>query len=153
MRLLLDTNVLVLFIVGSIRPEEIGKAKRIQEFDRDDFDLIAHFASQTREHISTAHVLAETSNFIGSGYQEITKGACEALGEYVTKLSEIPFPAKEIVSTEEYRLLGLTDAAVLLLSEGNTRVISTDFHLCNRLTAKGVDAVNPRNFRTPGYAV
>lgn len=149
MRLLLDTNVLVLFIVGLIRPEEIGKAKRVQEFDRDDFDLIAHWASQTREHISTAHVLAETSNFIGSGHQEITKGACEALGAYVANLTEIPFPAKGIVSTEEYRSLGLTDAAVFLLSERNTRVISTDFHLCNRLAAKGVDAINPRHFRTP----
>lgn len=148
MKLLLDTNVLLLFIVGSVKIQAVG-AKRLKEFDQDDFDLVVRLATESSNHISTPHILAEVSNFLGSGKQQLVEGGTVAFAEYIALLNEIYVPAEDVVSSPEFHALGLTDAAIHHLAESDTRVISVDFHLCNRLAAKGVEAINPRNLRTP----
>lgn len=147
MRLLLDTNVLVLWIVGNINPTLIGQHRRLREFDGEDLEIVNALALQSEDHISTPHVLAETSNFIGSGLQEMVKGGGTALTDYIGFLNEIHIPAQIIAATPAMMSLGLTDSGVLHLADENTCVISMDFHLCNRLSQKGVQAINPRNFR------
>lgn len=147
MRLLLDTNVLVLWIAGRLQPRLIGTHRKLRDFDEDDFAIVDLLASQSANHVSTPHILTETSNHLGAGNQQIGVGVCEALNEYIAYLDEIYTPAKTIAALPEMLALGLADAAVFHLSEAKIKVISMDFHLCNRLHQKGVDAVNPRNFR------
>ena len=146
MRLLLDTNVLLLWLVGLVNPAAIGK-KRLKNFDATDFLLVKEWAAQTDRHISTPHVLSEVSNFLDSGERELVRGGIDQFKEYVSRLEEIHQPAKDVVWTAEFDQLGLTDTAILHLARSDTRVISVDFHLCNRLAAKGVEALNPYNFR------
>lgn len=148
MRLLLDTNVLLLFIVGSVKIQAVG-TKRLQAFDRVDFDLVAHLAMETPNHISTPHILAEVSNFLGSGQQQFVEGGAVAFAQYIALLHEIHVPAQDVVASPEFHALGLTDAAIYHLAGSDTRVVSVDYHLCNRLAASGVEAINPRNLRTP----
>jgi hypothetical protein len=148
LRLLLDTNVLLLFIVGSLKLQAVG-TKRLQAFDLDDFDIVVRLALENSKHISTPHVLAEVSNFLGSGRQQFVEGGTVALAAYVASPEEIHVPARDVAITPEFHALGLTDAAIHLLAGSGTRVVSVDFHLCNRLAAKGVEAINPRNLRTP----
>jgi hypothetical protein len=148
LRLLLDTNVLLLWIVGEVKPAAIG-GKRLTEFDIDDFTLVKSLAVQVPNHISTPHILSEVSNFLGAGHQQLVPGGNGFLAQYIGVLQEVYVPAREIVVTPEFYSLGLTDAAILHIIQSDTRVVSVDFHLCNRLTAKGVDVVNPRNLRSP----
>jgi len=147
LRLLLDTNVLVLWIAGSIDPSLVGQHRRLREFDDLDLEIINALALQSADHVSTPHVLAETSNFLGSGPQEMVKGGGAALTGYIGFLSEIHIPAKTIASTPAMVALGLTDAGILQLADEKTCVVSMDFHLCNRLSQRGVQATNPRHLR------
>ena len=147
MKLLLDTNLLTLLIAGFGNPALIGTHRRLRDYDVVDFNLIAGLALETPNHVSTPHVLAETSNFLGSGTQQMFDGAADALGRYIWRLEEVFEPAKTIVALPEYAALGLTDATIVHIATANIRVVSVDYHLCNRLHAKGIDAVNPRNMR------
>lgn len=151
MRLLLDTNVLLLWIVGLLKPSLIGTHRRLKDFDGDDFVLVNQLATQVPQHISTPHILAEVSNFLGSGPQQMVAGGTSALADYIVLLDEIYTPARDIAATPEFHALGLTDAAIHHLAQSDIRVISMDFHLCNRLAEKGIEAINPRHFRTPNY--
>ena len=151
MRLLLDTNVLLLVIVGQLKPSLIGTHRRLKDFDQDDFVLVDQLSAQTLQHISTPHILAEVSNFLGSGSQELVDGGTSAMADYIAVLDEIYAPARDLAATIEFHALGLTDAAIYHLAQSDTRVISMDFHLCNRLAAKEIDVINPRHFRTPHY--
>ena len=148
MRLLLDTNVLLLLIAGTLRPGIIGQ-KRLQNFDEEDFALVANLAQSTSSHVSTPHILTEVSNFLGSGKQLLVEGGSNYLANYIALLDEIHVPARDLVTCAEFHTLGLTDAAIHQLADTATHVISVDFHLCNRLALKGVDVVNPRHSRTP----
>jgi hypothetical protein len=148
LRLLLDTNVLLLWFVGSVKPEAIG-GKRLGRFTQDDFDLVEQIAAQSSRHVTTAHILTETSNFLGSGQQQLVHGATDLFSRYVGAVDEIFIPARDVGNSVEFRALGLTDAAILHFAQSDVRVVSVDNHLCNRLSQKGVDVVNPWHFRTP----
>ena len=152
MRLLLDANVLLLWIVGSLNLPLVGTHRRLSSFDKDDFSLVEGLAARVSQHISTPHILTEVSNFLGSGPQQMVKDGTAALAAYIAKLDEILISSKVIAASPEFHALGLTDAAIHHLADEGIRVVSIDFHLCNRLAAKGVDVINPRNLRTPGYA-
>lgn len=148
MRLLLDTNVLLLLIAGTLKPNVIGR-KRLQDFDEEDFAIVAQCAQSTPNHVSTPHILTEVSNLLGSGKQLWVKGGTEHLAEYIAMLDEIYVPANDLVTCPEFHMLGLADTAIHYLADTAMRVISMDYHLCNRLTLKGVDVINPRHLRTP----
>jgi len=152
LRLLLDANVLLLWIVGSLNSALVGTHRRLREFDIDDFRLVERLAVETDDHVSIPHVLTEVSNFLGSGPQQMVENGTLALAAYIAKLDEKLISAMVVATNPEFHALGLTDAAIYHLAGGDIRVVSMDFHLCNRLAAKGVDVINPRNFRTPGYA-
>lgn len=142
MRLLLDTNVLLLLIVGTLQPKAIGR-KRLQDFDDEDFAIVAEWAQNTPSHISTPHILTEVSNWLGSGKQLWIEGGTKHLAAYIARLDEIYVPARNLVTDPEFHLLGLADSAIHHLADRATRVISVDYHLCNRLALKGVDVLNP----------
>ena len=144
----MDTNVLLLLIVGSLREDYIGKKAHFRNFDLDDFRLVARIASEATSHISTPNVLTEASNFLGSGHQQIVSGAVAEFAKYVAVLQEFYLPSMDIVTSLEFNALGLTDAGILRLADDKTCVVSVDFHLCNRLEGKGVKVINPRNARS-----
>lgn len=147
MRLLLDTNLLVLWIVGLARPDSVGTHRRLRSFDIDDFVIVDKLARETKSHVSTPHVLAETSNLLGSGHQQIVSGCAGALNRYIGQLDEVFTPAKTLAEIPEMLELGLTDTAIYHLGQDDVLVASADFHLCSRLSGKGVHVVNPRHFR------
>ncbi len=147
MRLLLDTNVLVLWIAGNLQPSLIGQHRRLREYDDDDFTIVDELARQYDNHISTPHILTEVSNLLGAGPQQMVAGGTDILNTYIARLDEIYTPAKTLAVMPEMVALGLADTAVFHLGAAGIQIISMDFHLCNRLQQKGVSAVNPRHFR------
>lgn len=148
MRILLDTNVLVLWIAGTLKPSLIGSHKKLSNFDQDDFSLVRGIALSNTNHISTPHVLTEVANTLGSGEKIMVQGGSVALAKYISRLDESFIPAREIIAIPEFLDLGLTDAAIFHLARSDTCVVSVDFNLCNRLAGKGIDVVNPRNLRS-----
>ena len=148
MKLLLDTNVLLLLLLlaGSVLPGHIAN-KRLRQFIWEDYLLIANWAAEIPRHLSIPNILTEVSNFVGDEKQELFQGARAALKAYVSGLEEIYVPSQKVVETENYLRLGLTDAAIYERSDEQICVVSTDYNLCNRLNEKGVDVRNPFNFR------
>jgi uncharacterized membrane protein len=59
---LLDTNVLLLFIFSAFMPDKIAGSKRLAKYDNDASRLLQTFVQHFDKIITTKHVLAETSN-------------------------------------------------------------------------------------------
>jgi hypothetical protein len=60
--LLVDTNLLVLFIVGSVNPDRIGTFKRTNKYSRTDYQLLIRVLGHFEPIYTLAHVAAEVSN-------------------------------------------------------------------------------------------
>lgn len=145
---LIDTNTLILLIVGNLAPEKVG-GKRLREFDLDDLTRLNTLLLDFQRHVSLPNILTEASNFLGAGSQQLVQGAALALADYSRFVDEVYVLSTHVVETFEYERLGLTDAAIHLIATQNVTVLTTDHHLYGRLAEKGVEVVNLMHFKTP----
>ncbi|MCY7357876.1 MAG: hypothetical protein LH609_10485 [Rudanella sp.] len=60
--LLLDTNLLVLLVIGQYDPKRINGHKRLQSYTSEDYDLLLGFMSLFRTFATTPNILTEVSN-------------------------------------------------------------------------------------------
>ena len=105
MKLLLDTNVLLLFLVGILRPDRIG-GKRLENFTTDDFLRLVKWANEVPRHISLPNILTETSNLLGDSKQSLVDGGGAALAKYVEKLEDVYVPSRRVVNGLAYDVWG-----------------------------------------------
>lgn len=149
----LDTGPLVALIIGSLRPDLIGKHRRVREYDKATVERIADIDAAASHRISIPNVLTEVSNHLGDSKQSVISGGGAALAGYIANLDEIYAPSVEVVSQPEYLSLGLSDAAIFAFApkfvQERVTVVTQDHNLCNRLLGKNVDCVNVFHWRTP----
>lgn len=99
--------------------------------------------AQYSHHVSTPNILTETSNLIGSGKQQLCKGACRALGAYIANLQEVYVPSKNILQDPLFEVFGLADASLYDLARyRGDHIFTADGPLYGRLTHAGVSVSN-----------
>ena len=60
--LLVDTNLLVLYVVGGVNRNRIDTFKRTTRYTKSDYDLLLRVIAKFNPLYAVAHVLAEVSN-------------------------------------------------------------------------------------------
>ena len=70
--LLIDTNLLVLFLVGKTNKSRILSFQRTQAYTLEDLELLERLVEQFRTLITTPHVLTEVSNLASLRGKELT---------------------------------------------------------------------------------
>lgn len=112
----IDTNLLILWVVGTAAREYIKMHPRLKSYDKDDFDDLVTLLYSYDDIILTPHVLAETSNLIGKNISN------PALKNILVKFKEIIVATREdyvhsvqAAKRKEFFWLGLTDVVLLQL--------------------------------------
>ncbi len=147
---LLDTEMLVLWIVGHVDLGKIGVHRRLKSWQSDDFERLKERLTQFKDHITTPHVLTEASNLIGSGKQVIATGACDALAVYCQNCKKERFvQSKVLVKNKSYLKLGLADVGILQAAAKGATVITADYELYGKLKKADCRAINFRHEQTP----
>lgn len=147
--LLLDTNLLLLFLVGGKDPGLVTNSRRLNAFEEDDYYLLARFidANRFNKLVSTPHILTEASNLLGLE-NNITKSAGrEAIKEFVQHCTEITHRAHMLVDKPEYNRLGLTDVAIRIASQLPAFVLTAVAPLYAHLAREGVEVANFNHVR------
>ncbi|MEM7241737.1 MAG: hypothetical protein AAF429_06085 [Pseudomonadota bacterium] len=146
---MIDTNLLLLLIVGSLDRSKIGR-KRLENYSKRDFQNLNTEIEKFSGHVSLPNILSETSNFLGSGKQQLVTGGILALKNYVDNLDEIYQPSSGVAKSDYYSKFGLTDAAIIMIAKShNLHVITDDFPLYGYLSKLRVKATNLRHLSTP----
>ncbi|HEY0075965.1 MAG TPA: hypothetical protein VGB77_17830 [Abditibacteriaceae bacterium] len=118
-RIILDTNLLVLLIVGLTDEKLISKHKRARTFVPEDFLLLQLFLQDYQQIVVTPHILAETSNLAAQIGDPDKSKILQTLGLFISVQEEIQHPSKNAVNSLYFARLGLTDSVILeILPEG-----------------------------------
>lgn len=151
--LLVDANILVLYLVGNLDPRLISKHKRTNQFDVEDYHLLDDFLRQFKKLVTTPNVLTEASNMVAQiGGQETVTRLRVVLGKIVEALDEQYVPSVQASTAEEFRRLGLTDAALLSLAKQERLLVLTDDRpLYDALQGKGIAAINFHHLREAAW--
>lgn len=73
--ILVDTNILLLYFVGSVNPKRISQFKRTNQFNVDDFQLLVQILGYFQKIVTTPNILTEVSNLTGQ-LTEPEKSSC-----------------------------------------------------------------------------
>jgi rRNA-processing protein FCF1 len=145
--LLVDTNLLVLYVVGGVNRNRIDTFKRTTRYTKSDYDLLLRVIAKFNPLYAVAHVLAEVSNLTDlPGAERLL--ARHVLKEAIALLDEVEISSVQAVSDPLYQSLGLVDAAIGTLARAhNCTVLTDDLDLYLRLSRDHVDVLNFTHLR------
>lgn len=145
---LLDTNLLLLLLVGTVGRAWVAKHKRTTQFSAADFDFLVE-TLQGSSIVTTPNVLAEVSNLGALGFDGPAKHRFfDVLKDFVlTKFDERQMTGKTTVESLLFQTLGLTDAGIERVASENVLVLTTDAPLWGQLQKRKLKAVNYAHLR------
>ncbi|EPS7136194.1 hypothetical protein [Enterobacter kobei] len=121
---LIDTNLLLLFVIGSVdNGNFIGASNRLTDFSYDDYKLLVEFIGRHPNFATTPYILTEVSNLIDL-YDYAADEAYKTL-RLVSQLAEIvDVSPQDDANHDNFFHYGLTDVNILKI--GLTRPILTN---------------------------
>jgi len=150
--LLLDTNLLLFFLVAQVDLSIVRSFKRVSQFRASDLqplrDMVEAFSSLT----TTPHVLAEVSNFVDQAPVQWRSQLIEALRSFAEDHQERYESSAQLMSREEFRKLALTDTALLSLSREMV-VATLDYRLHGQILAWGGQTIHFDDVRGAGSPI
>ncbi|MEQ1650826.1 MAG: hypothetical protein ABL898_19795 [Hyphomicrobiaceae bacterium] len=142
----LDTNLLLLLVVGQATGAAVGK--RLKSFSDDDYQLLLEFVSNYDRLIITPNVATEVSNIWDFGLGgDWRRQVPVVLAHVIQQSLEISKPSKDVVEDPEFARLGLADCAWLGVLDQETTLLTDDVALWNVASSRGFRAVNFTSLR------
>ena len=146
-RLMLDANLLVLFVVGRTSPHLIGRHRRVRAFSADDYDLLTRVMGAAKQIVVTPNTLTETSNLLGDMHGRF---AAE-LRSIIEQSAELSVASADAAHIPVFHRLGLTDAVLWELASAEMPLLTVDLDLFVAASSKSPNAaVNFRHLAEQG---
>ena len=126
---IIDTNLLVLFVVGTASLEYVSTHKRLRAYTATDFDLLTNLLSAASRVIVTPHVLTETSNLLRYANEPARTRIMETFRLLLGGVDERLERSAKAAERSEFVALGLADAGLLEAAESNATLLTDDLDL------------------------
>ena len=144
----LDTNLLVLLVVGSESRELISKHRRLEHYSPEDYDILSEFLENANQLYVTPNTLTETSNLVGQHGEPERSLLMRRLQFLIHESREVIVASLKASSNYNFEKLGLTDAALLEAVTKDIPLLTVDFDLYLAAIASGEErAINFNTFR------
>jgi hypothetical protein len=138
-----DTNLLLLFVVGSEDRSLISRHRRLREYTLDDYDRLVALLEEAGQVLVTPHTLTETSNLLGQHREPELSLLFARLRTVIEESNEVTISSVAAASNPQFLRLGLTDAALIEVATSDTPLLTMDFDLYLAALDKGpYSAVN-----------
>ncbi len=144
---LVDTNLIVLLVVGSVNRERVSRFKRTSDYSSADWDLLTGILEQISQRYTLPHVLAEVSTLTDLKGPEL-ETARAILRNLIATMEELQIRSVEACANALYLRLGLTDAAIAAAAKvRGCSVLTNDSGLFAALAAEGSYVAMFNHFR------
>ena len=142
----LDTNVLLLLLVGQSTGRVVGK--RLKNYTDEDFEVLTKWIGTYDQLVTTPNVWSEVSNIWSWGIdRNLRRHVARAVAETIRKSVEIIRPSIDIVGDEEFERLGLTDCVWLNVLDDTMVLLTDELPLYQVALSRGKRAQNFTHLR------
>ena len=148
----IDTNLLLLLVVGSANRDFIKLHKNLSHFDETDFDLLGQAISLYSDIVLLPHLMAEVSSLARQVKNPARTLIQAKLATLVENAGELAVASRAGVRRAEFDRFGLTDCIVLHLcsleSSGiATALLTADTKLAIEAEMLGYEVLNFAHLR------
>jgi hypothetical protein len=145
--ILLDTNLLLLLVVGMTNKTYIAKHKRLQAFTVEDYEVLGSILAGAPSVLLLPNTITETSNLAANIADPARTEIFFTFKRLIQATGEQYVESRVASERLEYLRLGLTDAAILEALADEVAVLTTDLELVVAAQAKGHRALNFNHIR------
>jgi len=139
---LIDSQLLLLLVVGAVSPSCIAKHKRLgPAYTEADYDLLLELVGESAI-IVTPNVLTETSNLLAHIGDPIRTELFVAFAQLMKQFQERYVESARAAERSEFVRLGLTDAAMLTATERDRLLLTADLDLYLAAVEKELNVTN-----------
>ncbi|OCR00588.1 hypothetical protein BCD67_11445 [Oscillatoriales cyanobacterium USR001] len=148
--ILIDTNILLLWFVGTTNRNRISQFNRTEKFKPEDYDLLLGILSYFDKIVTTPNILTEV-NSLANQLGEPERALClSAFAKAMELLNESYLESREVVKTNSFTKFGLTDCAIVNIARDKYLVVTDDLKLAHYLQNIEIDTINFNNIRVYG---
>jgi rRNA-processing protein FCF1 len=144
---LIDTNILLMYFVGSLDPKRIATFKRTAAFTVEDYMILVRFLQFFRAIVTTPNILTEVSNLAGQIAEPLRTPVFQIFAQAVQVISEQYVQSRMATENTTFVRFGLTDAVIASMTAGEVLVLTDDFRLSQYLEHSGLPVVNFNHLR------
>ncbi len=148
--IVLDANLLVLFVVGATSKDYVARHKRLRAYTSADYDVLRRVVEEASEVLTTPNALTEASNLAAHIADPARSEIRETLRSLILNLQETYVPSGIAARRVEFVRLGLADAAMLELADDQRVVLTADLDLYLAIMNEGGNAINFNHLRDHG---
>ncbi|NNA50500.1 PIN domain-containing protein [Pseudomonas lactis] len=145
-RVLIDTNLLMLLVVGYYDKDFVSEHKRTNKFTADDFDIL-EILIEGANIVLTPNVLTEASNLLWQCSEPHKSLIRSKLAQIAHICDEQFIASSDVISCPEFMNLGLTDAGILELKKVSGLILTQDLDLHLAALARGLETENFTHYR------
>ncbi|MBX7277153.1 hypothetical protein K2E96_16440 [Pseudomonas sp. ERGC3:05] len=146
-RIIIDTNLLVLLMVGLYDPGYICFHRKLTDYSKQDFEALA-ILIEGAEIVVTSNVLTEASNLLWYTADPHKQAIRAVLGEFINGATEHRPESTSVVLSPSFMGLGLTDAGILELPKDSGVILTVDLDLHLAALDRGLKSENFTHYRT-----
>lgn len=147
-RILIDANLLVLWIFGHVAPDMIG-TRRTAKYTVEYFKLLQDLLLEYEEFLITPSVATEVSNLIGTLQGKHLHKARRILQASLQIWTEVYEDSRTLSGNPAFAWAGLTDVAIRSAAHEGVVALTDDGPLHGWLCREGVNAINFTHLRFP----
>jgi hypothetical protein len=146
--IVLDTNLLLLLIIGKARRELVGTFKRLNSFAPEDYETLTTIVNRFQTVATTPNILTEVSNLADRLTDKYKRDYLNAFAAEISLLDEKYVPTKAVVLSNAFSIFGLSDAVIWEIANRELLVMTTDGQLYHYLLTLGLPVLNFNHIRT-----
>lgn len=146
-----DTNLLLLYVVGVQNPDRINRFSRTDTFTTDDFDLLDRLLGHFETIVTTPPILTEVSNLLGQLPNQPRRACMRLFRELIPELDEIHRASGEVCDHPYFIQFRLTDTGIADVSADSHLIVTDDLQLYHRLANDRQAVINFNHLRTANW--
>jgi len=144
---ILDSNLLLLFVVGTTRRSYIAIHKRLHAYSEQDFTLLLQIIERASNVVVTPNTLTETSNLLGYMAEPARAELFTTFRALIEASEEVHCESRTTSNSPVFLRLGLTDAVLFDSCKEQLSLVTADFDLYQATLASGGSVINFNHLR------
>ena len=143
----LDTNLLVLLVVGRTNRSFIGSEKVTSSFTPAEYDDLVRLLRPFHRRFSLPHVFTETSNLLGKSSGQRRQAYFRTFARLIGEFEELTVESREPAEHPHFDRFGLVDLAILVAARDRLLIVTDDFRFADYAARRGAQVMPWRDRR------
>ncbi len=149
---LIDSNLLVLLIVGATEKKYIAQHKRTKGFSEEDYDILVEYLRPFQSIWITSYCLSEVSNLLRQTYDKLALELMSVLKEKISTFNEAHIPKSQIIENNIMLRLGVADTSFIEKAKKVSCSLTIDLDLCCELQRLNLNVKNFNHIRVKNWS-